>query len=118
MKNLVLLVENSLMNYFENYTLSKNGNEIKLRQNCEKDIVESWLPCYERTTIPSISEQQSTTKVIVPARNSDSIRFKLAVPKSRFLSDLKWVVETHSSTKTILPNSVEVEVTLYWNKLS
>ena len=57
--------------------ISTNDPEITLKQNCKKNTVERWSPFYERTVLTLADEGTTTTKVIVPARNSDSIRFYL-----------------------------------------
>ncbi|CAF4216355.1 unnamed protein product [Rotaria sp. Silwood2] len=101
---------------FSSISCTSNGlhdQEIVLSSCENSNVIQRLLPMYAMIKKSKPLNSSSMKTIIIPQYDADQNQFQLEVPKSRFISDLKWVHTnncTSSNTIILGPTDVEVKV--------
>ncbi|CAF0885307.1 unnamed protein product [Didymodactylos carnosus] len=101
---------------FSTISCSPNGlhDEEVVLSLCENtNVIQRWLPLYAKIEHPKSLTKSDMKTIIIPKRDADCVHFKLQVPESRFVSDLKWTTSSFESSNAIILSPTEVEVKVH-----
>ncbi|CAF4205444.1 unnamed protein product [Rotaria sp. Silwood2] len=113
--NLSVNLFNSLINemYSTIYSSSNSSHdeEVILSSSENINIIQRYLPMYAMIQPSKYSKLNNMKTTIIPKYDADRINFQLQVPKSRLISDLKWICSNnHTNTTMLTSTQVEIRV--------
>ncbi|CAF1246238.1 unnamed protein product [Adineta steineri] len=108
-ENLLQIILNEMYSTIYSSSDTCQDEEVVLTSS-NNNLIQRYIPEYSIIDSSKDRMKNDRQQRLIPKSNTDHIHFQLQVPKSRLISDLKWISNPTNSTDLA---STEVEISVY-----